>query len=87
MLTLGSNPKWIAEQCGTSVQLLQEHYGRYIRSDDNALLHAYVNEQSRPKIGVAKSKTGTFTSTPWAGFAKYVSDMVVPTGIEPVFPT
>jgi integrase len=39
-LTLGSNPKWIAEQTGTSVAMIQEHYGKYIRDDGDALLRA-----------------------------------------------
>jgi integrase len=46
-LTLGSNPKWIAEQTGTSVAMIQEHYGKYIRDDGDALLRAYVE---KPKL-------------------------------------
>src|SRR4029077_2358159 len=30
-LTLGCNPKWIAEQTGTSIAMIQQNYGRYIR--------------------------------------------------------
>jgi hypothetical protein len=29
--------KWIAEQTGTSVQMIQEHYGKYIREDGDTL--------------------------------------------------
>jgi len=36
-LTLGCNPKWIAEQNGTS-----SNYGKYIRQGGDALLREYV---------------------------------------------
>jgi hypothetical protein len=32
-LTIGCNQKWIAEQTRTSVQMIQENYGKYIRDD------------------------------------------------------
>lgn len=59
-LTLGCNQKWIAEQTGTSVQMIQEHYGKYIRSDGDALLRAYVEKPSDTAI---EQKTGTFAET------------------------
>jgi len=37
-LTLGCNQKWIAEQTGTSIAMIQEHYGKFIRDDGDALL-------------------------------------------------
>ena len=33
VLTLGCNQKWIAEQTGTSIAMIQENYGKYIRDD------------------------------------------------------
>jgi integrase len=59
-LTLGCNQKWIAEQTGTSIAMIQEHYGKYIRDDGDALLRAYVNQ---PKPDVKERKTGTFAGT------------------------
>jgi integrase len=59
-LTLGSNPKWIAEQTGTSVAMIQEHYGKYIRDDGDALLRAYIK---KPKLTAIEQKTGTFAGT------------------------
>jgi integrase len=32
-LTNGINAKFIAEYCGTSLAMIEKHYGRYIRSD------------------------------------------------------
>jgi integrase len=37
-LTAGVNIKWIAQQCGTSVAMIEKHYGRYIRDDGDAPL-------------------------------------------------
>jgi len=41
-LTLGCNQKWIAEQTGTSIAMIQERYGKFIRDNGDALLRAYV---------------------------------------------
>ena len=59
-LTLGCNQKWIAEQTGTSIAMIQEHYGKYIRDDGDALLRAYVEQ---PKQSAREQKTGTFAGT------------------------
>jgi integrase len=32
-LTNGGNIKWLAEYCGTSVAMIEKHYGKYIRGD------------------------------------------------------
>jgi integrase len=32
-LTNGVNPKWLAEYCGTSLQMIEKHYGKYMRND------------------------------------------------------
>jgi integrase len=44
-LTLGCNPKWVAEQTGTSLAMIQKSYGRYIRDDGADLLKAYVGHE------------------------------------------
>jgi hypothetical protein len=41
-LTLGCNPKWIAEQIATSLAMIQQNYGKYIRDDGDAVLWAYL---------------------------------------------
>ena len=79
-LTFGCNPKWIAEQTATSLAMIQQNYGKYIRDDGDALLRAYVE---RPKTDQNEEKTETFPGerTNYAGL------LVVPTGFEPVLPT
>ena len=51
---------WIAEKTGTSIAMIQEHYGKYIRDDGDAPLRAYV-ETSKPDV--SNEKTGTFSET------------------------
>jgi integrase len=72
-LTLGCNPKWVAEQTGTSLAMIERHYGKYIRDDGDALLRAYVGlgnrteSQNSPEIAqteeLIEAKTGTFAET------------------------
>ena len=49
-LTLGCNPKWIAEQTGTSLAMIENNYGKYIRDDGDALLRAYVGQKLKKKV-------------------------------------
>jgi len=51
-LSHGLNIKWFAEYCGTSVAMIEKHYGRYIKSDSR--------EQLERLFG---AKTETFTET------------------------
>ena len=86
--TLGCNIKWIAEQCGTSVEMIQENYGKYIRSDGDAPILAYlarsveVQEQEKNE-----EKSETFGETFSGERTNYAGTLVVPTGFEPVLPT
>jgi integrase len=80
-LTLGCNQKWIAEQTGTSVQMIQEHYGKYIRDDGDVLLRAYLGS---PKQWAIEQKTETFPETFSRGVSNFVNNLASPTGFEPV---
>jgi hypothetical protein len=51
-LSQGLNIKWLAEYCGTSVAMIEKHYGRYIKNDSR--------EQLERLFG---AKTETFTET------------------------
>ena len=70
----------IAEQTGTSIAMIQGRHGKYFRDDGNALFRAYVEQ---PKLNAIEQKTETFSSRS----GKQATLMVVPTGLEPVFPT
>jgi integrase len=71
-LSAGVNIKWLAEQCGTSVAMIEKHYGRYIRDDGDAPLRALF-----------ESKTETFTETFGGESGKLLKSVVVPTGSHP----
>ncbi len=51
-LTDGANPKWLADYCGTSLVMIEKHYGKYIRND--------ADEQLDKLLG---AKTETLTET------------------------
>ena len=51
-LSAGVNIKWLAKQCGTSVAMIEKHYGRYIKDDGDAPLRALF-----------EGKTVTFAET------------------------
>jgi integrase len=51
-LTHGVNIKWLAEYCGTSVAMIEKHYGKYIGGDSQ--------EQFSRLTG---AKTETFSET------------------------
>ena len=82
-LTLGCNPKWIAEQTGTSLIMIQQNYGKYIRDDGDALLRAYVQTA---KTDVVDEETETLGETFSDEGVKYAGIMASPTGFEPVLP-
>ena len=87
-LTVGCNQKWIAEQTGTSIAMIQEHYGRYIRDDGDALLRHYIATQTSIAAESRQSaETETFAETFLLENANYANVMVVPAGIEPALPT
>ena len=90
-LTLGCNQKWIAEQTGTSIAMIQENYGKYIRDDGDVLLRAYVATtatctQPSQEIDVKEVETETFTETFSDKPSNSASFMASPTGFEPVSP-
>jgi hypothetical protein len=87
-LTLGCNIKWIAEQCGTSVEMIQENYGKYIRSDGDAPILDYLSRaEDAQQEGENKDKSETVGETFSNERASCAGFMVVPTGFEPVLPT
>ena len=51
-LSQGLNIKWLADYCGTSVAMIEKHYGRYINSDSEEQLKRLFEGQ-----------TGTFAET------------------------
>jgi len=71
----GVNIKWLSEQTGTSVVMIQDRYGKYILDDGDAPLRALFERE-----------TVTFSVTSEGTSGKPLETMVIPTGLEPVFP-
>jgi integrase len=79
-LTLGCNPKWIAEQTGTSLTMIQKSYGKYIRDDGDALLVAYIESlRTGQKTEQSEEKTGTFSETHFRKSRNYSKSFMPPT--------
>ena len=55
-LSHGLNIKWIAEYCGTSVAMIEKHYGRYIKSDSEEQLMRLFGSKTKtlPKPTLVK---------------------------------
>jgi hypothetical protein len=45
-LSHGVNIKWLAEQCGTSVEMIERNYGRHIRDDGDVPLRALLETET-----------------------------------------
>jgi hypothetical protein len=58
--------------------MIQEHYGKYIRDDGDALLRAYVQA---PKPQSLKEETETFTETFLGELSNSATLLGVPDGI------
>jgi len=65
LLSQGVNIKWLAEYCGTSVAMIEKHYGRYVKSDSR--------EQLERLFG---AKTETFSETLRNGTDDEVDEVV-----------
>jgi integrase len=52
-LTNGVNIKWLAEYCGTSVAMIEEHYARYVRNDAAEQLSKLAGTVTQPETKVA----------------------------------
>jgi len=66
-LSHGVNIKWLAEYCGTSVAMIEKHYGRYVKSDSR--------EQLERLFG---AKTETFPETLRTGTDDTESKLIEP---------
>jgi len=76
-LSKGCNLKWVAEYCGTSVEMIEKRYGKFI-ADNGA----------DPLIrSLGEAKTPTFRIPSTISASNFAETKVVPGGIEPPFAT
>ena len=88
-LSNGVNIKWLAEYCGTSVAMIEKHYGRYLRSDSDEqfgrLLGAKpvtfaVTQEEAPEAQATQMLENYGKKGKWA----HLDSNQGPTGYEPV---
>ncbi len=86
-LTAGANLLGVAEYCGTSVQMIQSSYGRYMPADRREILN-YIGGQRGAKTGISgEAKTQPVRSAVAFWAEKPLWNKASPTGFEPVLPT
>ena len=56
-LSYGVNIKWLAEYCGTSVAMIEEHYGPYIKSDSEEQLKRVFEREAGTFAGTQRNES------------------------------
>ena len=62
-LSNGVNIKWLGDYCGTSVAMIEKHYGKYIRNDSQEQLNRLFGQQEsseRATKSATEGATGRF---------------------------
>ena len=55
---MGANPKWLADYYGTSLTMIEKHYGKYIRNDSEKQLSRQIGAKSEPLGETVEVTTG-----------------------------
>jgi integrase len=63
-LTNGVNIKWLADYCGTSVAMIEKHYGKYIRNDADEQLARLIGAKTETLGETVEGRTGKEDSEP-----------------------
>jgi len=63
-LTNGVNIKWLGDYCGTSVAMIEKHYGKYIRNDADEQLVRLIGAKTETLGETVEGRTGTEDSEP-----------------------
>jgi integrase len=74
-LSHGLNIKWVAEYCGTSVAMIEKHYGKYIKNDSDEQLkrlygaktETFTETQSVEEVNEARQIAGILSGSEWSG--------------------
>jgi integrase len=79
-LSNGVNIKWLADYCGTSVAMIEKHYGKYIRNDADEQLGRLFGAHTVTSTVTQQKKAAANTSK---GLIFRGNKMVGPPGFEP----
>jgi len=83
-LTAGVNVKFLAEQCGTSVAMIERHYGRYLTDDADTQLRLLEAAERAATEGQKEAKVVTLGVGSPILVSNYPENRVVPRGFEPL---
>jgi integrase len=61
-LTNGVKIKWLAEYCGTSVAMIEKHYGKYLGGDSEEQLERHIRAETETLGETVDEKTGRLES-------------------------
>jgi hypothetical protein len=83
--------KWLAEYCGTSVDMIEKHYGRFVQTHapaQLALLMGSDADTEKAAVGAVRgAKPATVAAHIAAAARKPLQIEMVPRGFEPLLPT
>ena len=86
-LTAGVNLKWLAEYCGTSVAMIESHYGRYLERDGERelqlLMGSDAEQVAERKVATRQAKMATLGAGSPFSAEKPSWNKASPTGFEP----
>ena len=85
-LTAGVNIKWLAEHCGTSVAMIERHYGRFLSGSAAEQLELIEARERRSQGLTEKAKVVTLAAGSPNFAEKPLWSKASPTGFEPVSP-
>jgi hypothetical protein len=86
-LTAGVNVKFLAEQCGTSVAMIERHYGRYLAGDVESQLRLLEAAEQVPNEAREEAKVVTLAGASPFPVRHLSETQMVPRGFEPLLPT
>jgi hypothetical protein len=67
-LTNGVNPKWLKEYCGTSIAMIEKHYGKYMKNDS-------AKQLSRLLGAKIATSSATFAPEPMRNVAQVAGEI------------
>ena len=79
-LTNGVKIKWLADYCGTSVAVIEKHYGKYLGGDTDEQLSRLVEAKTETLGETVEGRTVTRGVKRLKSFGK---KLVGPPGFEP----
>ena len=78
-LTNGVNIKWLGDYCGTSVAMIEKHYGKYIRNDADEQLARLIGGKTETLGETVEERVQRIVNL----LKRFGKMLVGPPGLEP----